>query len=219
MRLERLNPVVRALLFVLVLASNGCSSFFPTKADASLAHFVDEAPAPGALGPDAALWTLQGEPARLSERIGKRPLVVQLGSYTCPVFRYRRFYMEPVYAAYRDRVDFLVIYTQEAHPVGSWSPYRDGEWVSWVNRVTRVLVSQPNDLQSRIERAAWARQELGNSVEYLVDGMDNAAWRSYGRAPSAAFLLDHEGRVRLQQPWVEPRGLSEAIERLLAGGE
>lgn len=219
MRFEGLNPAVRVLLLVLVLASSGCSAFFPTKADASLAHFMVEAPETGVLGPDAALWTLQGEPVRLSERIGKRPLVIQLGSYTCPVFRYRRFYMEPVYATYRDRVDFLVIYTQEAHPVGSWSHYRDGEWVSWVNRVTRALVSQPNDLPSRIERAAWARQELGNSVEYLVDGMNNGAWRSYGRAPSAAFLLDQEGRVRLQQPWVEPKGLSEAIERLLSGGE
>jgi hypothetical protein len=210
----------RCLLLVLMMATaSGCSTLFPKKAGASLAHFPAEAPSLGAAGPDASLWTLQGEPVRLSERVGKRPLVIQLGSYTCPVFRYRRFYMEPLYETYRGRVDFLVIYTQEAHPVGSWSPYRDEEWVSLPNRLTRVLIPQPPTLQARIERAAQTRTLLVSTPEYLVDGMDNAAWRSYGRAPSAAFLIDREGRVRLHQPWVEPKGLDKAIEQLLAETE
>lgn len=63
----------------------------------------------------------------LSAIIGEQPVVLQLGSHSCPVYRYRRFDIFALQREYADRADFVVVYTQEAHPVRSDSPYRDEE--------------------------------------------------------------------------------------------
>ncbi len=44
------------------------------------------------------------------------------------MFRYRRYGMERLVGELGDRVHFLVLYTREAHPLGSPSPYTAGEW-------------------------------------------------------------------------------------------
>ena len=51
---------------------------------------------------------------------------------------------------------------------------------------------------------------------FLIDGMDNAVWRQYGAAPSAAYVVDVHGIIRLRQPWVYPREIRTVLEELLA---
>ena len=213
--------IVRLVSYAFVVAlllsgATGCSALFPTKADASLQHFAIEAPNIGDALPDVEVVNLQGETVHLSERIRDRSVVLQFGSYTCPVFRYRRFSMTTVIEKYRDRVDFLVVYTQEAHPVGSPSPYPVEEWVPWLNKLTRIQTRQPDTLLERLNQATSTKKALEYSPEFFVDGMSNSAWRSYGRAPSPAFLIDRHRRILLRQVWVEPVELSEEIDRLLS---
>ncbi len=209
------SPVF-VLAWFAALCAGGCAGLFPVEAGDSLPHFAEQAPAEGAAAPDFHLQDLQGRTVSLADVTGEHPLVVQLGSYTCPVFRYRRFDMHPLREKYQDRVTFLVVYTQEAHPVGAVSPYRDEEWVPWMNRVAGIRSGQPGTFEQRADQARFARQAMQSNARFLVDGMDNAIWQAYGRAPSAAFVIDQQGRVVLRQPWVEPRELSEVLERLLA---
>jgi hypothetical protein len=49
----------------------------------------------------------------------------------------------------------------------------------------------------------------------LVDKFNNHTWTAYGQAPSAAFVIDTDGTVVLSQPWVEPRGIRDALDTLL----
>ncbi len=203
------------LLATIVLIHSGCALLFPTEAGESLAHFESMAPAPGEPAPELDVRLLNGESVALHDLIGQRPVVLQLGSHSCPVYRYRRFDLFKLQRAFKDQVDFVVVYTTEAHPVGAASPYRDEEWLSFPNWITNTRVSQTSNLSERLERAAWSTHELDRQDLILVDTMNDATWKRYGAAPSAAFVIDANGVIVLAQPWVEPEGIRQALQNLL----
>lgn len=206
---------VSLLLLPLALFAAGC---FPHHAGPRLAHFHDQAPAVGEPAPNFTLRDLDGRPVELAELIGERPIVLQLGSHTCPVYRYRRFWMRDLHEEFGDRVHFLIVYTVEAHPVGSKSPYTDEEWDTWWNRLTGVRVRQPADEESRREQASFSRERLKlGGATMVVDEMDDPVWRAYGGASSPAFVIDREGRVVARQVWLEPEKIRQALVRLLDG--
>lgn len=193
-------------------------SCFPHQAGPRLAHFAESAPAPDTEVPDVLVHDAAGREVRLADAIGDKPVVLQLGSRSCPVFRYRRFGMQKLQRELAGRVDFLVLYTQEAHPVGSPSPYSDEEWDLWINRLTGVRMRPAMTVEERRERAVDTMQRLDLDAAVLVDGMDDAAWRAFGAAPSPAFVLDTDGQVVLRQVWVDPAELRQTLRRLLAVG-
>lgn len=209
-------PSYRVVAWILLAAvgTSGCA-LFPTEAGEDLAHFADAAPAVGDIAPDVSLTDLDGNPVRLSDFIGDRPVVLQLGSHTCPVYRYRRFDMAALKAEFADRVEFVTLYTTEAHPSGALSPYRDKEWVTPINRLTGVRWGQPGSLAARIVQASESTAALDTAGRVLVDGMDDAAWSAYGEAPSPAYVIDRSGRIALRQVWVKPEGIRAALDRLL----
>lgn len=195
-----------------LLFLGGC---FPKQPGRHLAHFNSLAPAVGEPAPLFALEDLQGNTVALAELIGEKPIVLQFGSHTCPVYRYRRFSMEGVWEDYADRVYFLLIYTQEAHPVGSKSPYTEGEWDTWWNRLTGVRVQQAEDEETRTAQARLSHEKLELAPTMVVDSMDNVTWETYGAASSPAFVVDLEGRIVARQPWVVPKELRQVLDGLL----
>lgn len=210
--LERKGFLVLLILFL----QPGCALMFPTEAGDDLAHFREQAPSVGDPAPGFDARNLDGERIEVSEITGERPVVLQLGSHSCPVYRYRRFDIFKLQRDYSGRADFVVVYTQEAHPVGSDSPYREEEWLSFPNWITNTRVTQPATMNERLARAAWSSRELDREDRILVDGMDDRTWSNYGAAPSAAFVIDSNGRIVLAQPWVEPDGIRAALDRLLS---
>lgn len=198
------------------LAALQAVSCFPRQAGPRLAHFAESAPAPGTEVPDVLVYDAERREVRLAEAIGDKPVVLQLGSRSCPVFRYRRFGMQELQREFAGRVDFLVLYTQEAHPVGSPSPYTGEEWDMWINRLTGVRLRAPTTLDERRERAVDTVQRLELDAAMLVDGMDDVAWEAFGAAPSPAFVLDTDGRVVLRQVWVDPKELRQVLRSLVS---
>ncbi|MEM6605364.1 MAG: deiodinase-like protein [Pseudomonadota bacterium] len=211
--LDRYQTAFVALLLTLM---TGCESLFPREAGSELPQFHAKAPRQGDVAPDVTLYTLEGDPITLHAVTGEMPVVVQLGSVTCPVFRYRRFDMRPLRERYAGRVRFLLLYTTEAHPVGSASPYRDDEWIPWINKLARVADRQPETLDERLARASDVRRRLRSNAEFLVDDMQNRGWEAYGAAPSAAFVIDTQRRVALRQAWIEPKELTRTLDTLLS---
>lgn len=206
----RLRPLAAAICLA------GC---FPHEAGPRLAHFAEVAPERGAAAPRFTLTDLEGAEVELDEFLGDRPVVLQLGSHSCPVYRYRRFGMEKLIDEFGDRVHFLLVYTREAHPVGSKSPHAEGEWDPLWNRLTGVRVREPATLDERRDLAARSREKLELSQTVLTDAMDDAVWRRYGAASSPAFVLDRAGHVVLRQVWLEPQAIGRELRRLLAAGE
>ncbi len=201
-------PVVPFLLLFVA----GC---FPQKAGPRLAHFETQSPAVGEVAPSFELTSLRGERVALADLVGEKPIVLQFGSHSCPVYRYRRHWMEGLAADYEGRAHFVLVYTREAHPVGSPSPFTEGEWDPWLNRLVGVRVREPQSLEERLRQAAASHEKLELGREMWVDSMDDAAWSAYGGAASPAFVLDRSGRVALRQVWVGPREIRATLDRLL----
>lgn len=205
-----------SLVVLLLSLHTGCALMFPTEAGEDLPHFNHQAPSAGEAAPEIDARNLEGDLVDLSQLIGDRPVVLQLGSHSCPVYRYRRFDIFDLQHEYGDRVGFVVVYTREAHPVGSPSPYREEEWLTFPNWITNTRVTQPGTMSGRLARAAWSSRELKREDHILVDEIANRTWSNYGAAPSAAFVIDRDGCVVLSQPWVEPQGIRTALDRLLS---
>ena len=215
-QLPLLRVEVSDRFFLLLLAALFLSGCFPRHAGEELAHFDRLAPAPGEPAPLFTLQDLDGQEVRLVDLIGDRPIVLQFGSHTCPVYRYRRFWMDDLWQEYAERVHFLLVYTQEAHPKDSKSPYSEGEWDTWWNRLTGVRVTQPESATERQELARYSHQELELIPPMVVDSMDNDTWQTYGAASSPAFVIDRQGHVAARQVWIDPKEIRQVLDRLLA---
>ena len=212
-----LEPVMRSQLAAsLALAVMGGSlACFPTRPGPRLAHFDATSPAVGEAAPDFALPGVGGGELRLSELLRGRPLVLVLGSESCPVFRHRRHWLRALERRYRGRVDFLAVYTREAHPVGGPSPFTGEEWDLWVNRLAGVRARDASHAAERMGQARRAARRLGLPMPMAVDGLDDAVWRAYGAASAPAFVVDARGRVAARQVWSDPAALYPVLDALL----
>jgi hypothetical protein len=168
-------------------------------------------PREGERAPNFRLQTLDGKSASLSEHLGKRPIVIETGSYTCPVFRGTHRSMESLYSKFKDQAAFFVLYTTEAHPEGDPSPYTGEEWVTQDNERKGVLHRQPKTMSDRKRLAAQAKSDLGITVPIVLDDMRNSAWKSYGQAPNAAYLIGKDGKVKLRQSWFKAGAFKKAL--------
>ena len=172
-------------------------------------------PQAGALAPNFQLKSLDGQIVSLQDYLGKKPVVLQLGCLTCPIFRQKFPATESLRAKYSGRADFLLLYTIEAHPQGDPSPYSGSEWVTPPNEAEGILYRQPIAESERALIANNARIFLSIRMPILLDDMQNSVWQSYGRAPNAAYLIGSDGRIKLRQGWFEPTEMDKALQKEL----
>ena len=95
--------------------------------------------------------------------------------------------MERLYSRFKDRIEFFVVYVQEAHPTDGWqveSNIKDG-----------VFYRQHQSLDEREEAAHSCTIGLHISIPILVEEMDNAIDEAYGAAPERLYLIGKDGRV------------------------
>jgi hypothetical protein len=117
-----------------------------------------------------------------------------------------------MYSRYSGQVEFIIIYTIEAHPVGSSCPYPGEERTSpaSVDKQGNPL-SQPTTYDERVAQATQMVQELGITTPVLIDEMDNPVWCTYGPAPNMAYLIGTDGRILEKQQWYQPQQMEAAI--------
>jgi len=115
-------------------------------------------------------------------------------------------------------VHFIIIYTVEAHPSGSASPYSDRErTAAYSTDEEGNPVGQPQTYQERLALARKTVDEEGISVPVLVDEIDNPLWCTYGPAPNIAYLIGTDGRVITKQGWYNLAQMESAVKDYLAG--
>ena len=147
---------------------------------------------------DATLYDRSGRRVELSEYWAERPVVVEFGSVTCPIFVETLRAMDRLAERYADDVTFLVVYTREAHPGGRIGPH--GSFEEKLDRADRLhAVDRP-------------RREV------LVDDLDGTAHRAYDAMPNSVYLVGTDGVVSHRADWSDPDALATAIESLLAAG-
>ncbi len=144
-------------------------------------------PLVGHPAPDVVLRSADGRESRLSSLRGK-PLVLMIGSYTCPQLRHGAPEVNRLYAEYEGRARFLLAYIREAHPAG------DG-WQSTINERQGVSLPEAKTLGERGEHAAVCRRELKIPYEASLDGLDGRIEAAFSAFPSRVFVIDGAGKV------------------------
>ena len=95
--------------------------------------------------------------------------------------------MERLYSQFKDRIEFFVVYVQEAHPTDGWqveSNIRDD-----------VFYRQNQSLDEREEVAQSCTIGLHISIPTVIEEVDNAIDEAYGAAPERLYLSGKDGRV------------------------
>jgi peroxiredoxin len=124
---------------------------------------------------------------RLSEFRGQRPVVLVFGSYTWPPFRREVPALNSVYKQYEDRVEFFIVYIQEAHASDAWQTDS--------NEKEKVVFEEPRDFETRASLAGTCSANLGVEFPALVDTMDNRTERAYTAWPDRIYIVDRDGNI------------------------
>jgi hypothetical protein len=168
---------------------------YPAFSFALVGDWLTEGPKPGEIAPGFRLDAVDGTTISLDELRG-RPVVVEFGSYTCPIFY---AHIEPMEAIVRHHPEaaFLVVYTREAHP---------GE-----------IVPAHRTIQDKREaaRRLVASEPIRRAV--LIDDLEGTVHRAYGAAWDSAYVIDENGLVVLRQAWANPADVDAVLADLAAG--
>jgi len=157
---------------------------------------VANGPRPGDEAPEFTVTKSgTGEQITLRQLRDTGPLVLVFGSYTCPNFRAAAPTLNQLYAEYKGKVDFYLIYIREAHSTSDWQSTR--------NQRDGIVLRPAANMSEQQEHATLCVRKLHLGFPALLDGVTGAAEKSYSAWPSRAYLIDRQGRI------VFSTGLSE----------
>ena len=95
--------------------------------------------------------------------------------------------IEKLYAAYKEKAHFCVVYIREAHPT-------DG----WVVPGNKFKIEDPKSLEDRQKAAREFAKELKLTLPILVDTLDDRVNNLYGGWPDRVYVIDADGKVALK---------------------
>lgn len=149
---------------------------------------IQEGPAVNDTAPNFELKLADGTGSvKLSKEIGKRPVVLVFGNFTCGPFRSLYPDVEAVFERYKDRATFLMVYVREAHPTDGWK--MDS------NALFGVAVKQPTTNEERTEVCAQFRKKLNPALPIVVDEISDPVGNAYSGMPARLYVLDAKGKV------------------------
>jgi EF hand len=106
--------------------------------------------------------------------------------------------LEAVYRDYGPKgVKFFFIYKTLAHPELA------GNYV------------QPFTLDERLAHARQAVKQLGATVPWLVDAVDNRLKHALGDRPNSEFVIDPKGKIVRKRAWSHPAQVRKDLEQLV----
>lgn len=164
------------------------------------------------------LHQLDGEKTNLSALWNEKPTLFVLGSLSCPAARDNDAYLNRIASTFGERINVILLYTREAHPIDQPSPYsEDGDevWLTERNRFEKILVDEPSTIEARIKRAKDYQKKVGCTSRILVDGLGNEVWQVLGAGPNTATLVTADGVVRDYQGWFDPPKMAGRIRAYL----
>ena len=172
---------------------------------------LEPLPATAAIGqpvPNLRLLNFAGATVTLPTLCRDHVTLLEFGSYSSPAFRERVAPMKQLVASYGSHIQFFIVYTREAHPLGD---QQTGQ-----NKTDGILVEQPTAADARHRLAAEARLALTITSPILMDNMDNALEKTLGGFPNAAIIIGPTAIITARQQWTDPSGLRELLDEALA---
>jgi len=129
--------------------------------------------------------------------------------------------LRDLYAEFGDRVQFLMIYIREAHPVDGWwlGGGLQGRVMSRYEPKAATDIHDPKTFDERRGVAQRCATALEYDIPTLVDDMDDSVNRAYAALPTRLYLVGKDGRVAYaagKGPFgFKPNELKSAIEVML----
>ncbi|MFO0967272.1 MAG: deiodinase family protein [Gemmataceae bacterium] len=138
--------------------------------------------------PNFTLKTADGkESIELASLIGKKPVVLALGNFTCSPYRATYAEVDGLHARYKKDANFLMVYVREAHPTDGWKME--------VNERVGVSVKQPTTLAERAVVAGRFCSRLKPNMPVVVDDVDDNVGHAYSGMPGRFYVIDTAGKV------------------------
>ena len=149
---------------------------------------MQEGPKVGEKAPDFTLKNADGQQTiRLAEQIGKRPVVLIFGNFTCGPFRSWGQTLAELAETHKDRATFLGVYVREAHPTDGWHMEQ--------NERAGIALPQPKTNAERNAVAARCERAMKWPYPLLVDDVNDAAGHAYSGMPARLYVIDEKGIV------------------------
>jgi thiol-disulfide isomerase/thioredoxin len=149
---------------------------------------MNEGPKLNQPAPNFTLKTVDGkESVQLSNLIGRKPVVLVFGNFTCGPFR--SFYpdVDNVYQRFKNEANFLMVYVREAHPTDGWK--MDS------NARVGVSIQQPKTFEDRVGVAGQFCSRLKPSMPVVVDEINDPVGNAYSGMPARLYVIDTQGKV------------------------
>lgn len=161
--------------------------------------------------PDFTLSSPDGKRSvTLSKLIGRKPVVLVFGNFSCGPYRSQYEGVEKLKEKYFSRAEFLGVYVREAHPTDGWRMMS--------NDLKGVRVAQPRTLDERSKVADKCSTTLKMTMPLVVDRLDDRVGHAYSGMPSRLYLIDRAGKVAYQSgrgPFgFKPAELEQALHLL-----
>ena len=138
---------------------------------------------------DFQATTLSGKTVLLSDYLDK-PIVLETGSITCPMYANTTNSMNHLQEQYPN-IHFLLLYIREAHP----------------GRSTKAISS----LDEKIDNARSTHKLYHEKREILVDNVDGHAHKIYGSMPNMTYVIAKSGIVKFRANWSNISMLKEVL--------
>jgi hypothetical protein len=147
----------------------------------------------GEKAPDFVLKDTDGKEWHLEQLRGK-PVVLIIGSGTCPLTQGNLPGLQALYDEYGDRSTWLMLYVREAHPGENMPAHMDYE-------------------QKR-SQAHTFKTVTGTQWPVLVDDLDGSVHKSFKLLPNSTYLIDADGRVSFIGEISHAPTLRDALDHL-----
>lgn len=138
--------------------------------------------------PDFELMTATDDTlVRLSDIVGRQPVVLVFGNMTCGPFRSIYPEVDRIARRYREEAAFLAVYVREAHPTEGWCMLS--------NECAGISTPQPKTQDERRAVAQACCELLQPTIPFLVDDIRDATGHAYSGMPARMYVIDSQGTV------------------------
>jgi hypothetical protein len=130
--------------------------------------------------------------------------------------------VEALYKAYKDKVQFFLIYTREIHPTRS-KPSKEvlAKQAAGKYRAPRT-VSQHESITDRVIAADACMKGLKMTIPTLLDDMKDTYKNTYAGMPAGTAVIDINGKIAYWNhgapSGARPKSAEPVIKKLLAAG-
>ncbi|MFQ5973530.1 MAG: TlpA family protein disulfide reductase [Alphaproteobacteria bacterium] len=161
-------------------------------------RFKKTAPRAGDPLPELELVTTRGEPIKTTDLFGPKPLLLVLGSVSCPMTASSIAPLKRLYAEFGEKVAFLTLYVREAHPAEHYP--------------------QPETAEEKLAHARILKEQHEIPWTVAADDIDGTLHRGLDSKPNAAYLIDVDGTIAFRALWAgDEAGLRRALASVSHG--